>query len=355
MFHVMARCLANHKHTERLNLLARLLDPRLQDGTFPTQENLNALRRWLHPAPPSTPSLRPPPSLLSVQALVFERSGCPLRFLAPWHGQTLQDCLRRGEQGAEMESESQRLRTAWKGASLPVKLQLLAWLASSVQWLHERGILHLDIKPDNMMLRAGPESVLVLRPLQHATEPSPLAEAAGAAPLVLIDFSSAVVCGEPGKAVEGEALSLCFETRAKYNLSTSNGDIQTTPAYDYKSRAGTYTWCWDVYAVVLVAWQVLLWSPGPKSERYDSLRNYLEEASQPYASTAFFKNSPLLRVSELKKRIDGREDKASMASFFRELFPSLEADSLEESFTGSKSCVFSVIRESFTKTILMCF
>ncbi len=325
----MLRCLLHpQEDSKHLADLIQCLDGRVKTRSSPSaldHESVEKLRLAIQ-------GLRPlPPSLFSPHALVFRREGqaySPASFFTPWYSHTLQDCLLGGKGSQAGKAEKEAMHKQWKAASLLTKLQLVAWLAQAMEWLHERRIIHLDIKPENIMLTKAPGEVLVL---EHV-EPGP-----STAPLVLIDFSSAVVCVDPQGGLDSKELVLaCSGASVR---ATGGGGIQTSPQYDYKKGSKTYNWSWDLYAFLLSSWQILLWSAGPESEQRTSLYSDLDKQlrSAAYTSSAFFTNSPLLNPSDMKGKLEGLKGDKAMAEFFKENLGLTEI-SMAGCVTASKCC-----------------
>ena len=123
---------------------------------------------------------------------------------------------------------------------------------------------------------------------------------------------------------------------ASWERKTGGGDIQTTPLYAFQPRASHYNWRWDLHAFIYVAWQLLLWSPGPESNTSNSLCNALVEASEPYSSTAYFKNSPFMDLNQLKQKMEGLKKNKPMKEFMLKDMK-FAASSVRGCVTDSKS------------------
>ena len=318
-FQVMLRCMVQLEQDgvctkEQKLLTQRMLDFRRQsqgDREYKMRDTIDTLRREIRP-------VLPPASLLVPEALVFNESGEPAHFITRWHGSTLDHYLKTGKQ-------------EWRHASLLCKLQLIAWLTKALGWIHKRNILHLDIKPANILLPdAHPEHIRVL---EHRSGENGRTRAA---PIVLIDFSSAVVCGTDYE-LGGEAERLSFAAKDARDSEKSGGGIQTTPQYSLvgKSKScATYDWRADMYAMSLVSWQILLWF-APREDRWDAVRNVIKTSSQPLANTGFFSGSLLQEPEKLGEKM--RNHRGTMAEFYSNvLTPDSLVRSMEDDITASK-------------------
>jgi serine/threonine protein kinase/uncharacterized membrane protein len=67
--------------------------------------------------------------------------------------------------GDNLRGLLQNLKAAEKWVSLPEAVQLLKQVCLTVHYVHQQGVLHRDIKPDNIMLRPEPSEGLPYRPV----------------------------------------------------------------------------------------------------------------------------------------------------------------------------------------------
>lgn len=178
------------------NLFQDRLDP--PDSKTPTQD-VNSFR-----------------SLLLPEKFLFKPDvDVPVGFVVGWHEYTLRDGL---------------LKKGWIQRSLLWRLQLVAWLAEAMDALHQRHVLHCDIKPENILLTRPADQIRAFE-----TEPG----------LCLADFGSSLPC-EPDS-----------------NLRHNKAPIWAgqTPSHDINHYLGTrdrfLDWRTDVYALGLVGWQII--------------------------------------------------------------------------------------------------
>lgn len=295
----MVRCLcAPEDVKEKLAIFNKLFNQETVDIES-LKATIGKLQQLLKP-------LLPPPSLLTPKALVFNQSGKPSQFITKWHGNTLEYYLKPSSEEGK----------AWKASSLLCKLQLIAWLSLALSFLHDRNILHLDIKPSNILLPvANPQQVKVL---EHDTD---TAGPKATGPIMLIDFSSAVICGNSKDlTVEDES---------------NKGGIQTTPAYalhkDSESSMYDHDWKYDMYALSLVSWQILLWQSKTENHKWDALRKQIRDASKPYSRFGFFDRTLFHSCDVLKSKLMSYP--GTMTKFCQDFFSS---NSMEAGITASK-------------------
>ena len=181
------------------NLFQDRLDP-LPDGKSPTQ---------------AAASFR---SLLLPEKVLFQPDcDVPVGFVVGWHEYTLQEGLLKTQ--------------GWGQRSLLWRLQLVAWLAEAMDALHQRHVLHCDVKPENILLTRPADRIRAFE-----TEPG----------LCLTDFSSSLRC-KPDS-------NLRHNSPPKWSDQTPSHDIN----YYLGTRDRFLDWRTDVYALGLVGWQILL-------------------------------------------------------------------------------------------------
>src|SRR5690606_26042988 len=86
------------------------------------------------------------PNVLPIHALGRDPAGRPLLVLKRCEGETRGALLRRS--GHPFWSETRR----WSRDPLARNLEILREVCDAVEYAHSRGVLHRDLKPDNVMV-----------------------------------------------------------------------------------------------------------------------------------------------------------------------------------------------------------
>ena len=152
----------------------------------------------------------------------------PSGYVMDWHEDSLQKRL----------SDERHL---WQRRSLLWRLQLCGELAEAMHALHQRNLLHCDIKPENVLLRRASDQI---RAFQSVTG------------VGLMDWGSCVKCAPEEHLHRANPPNFCDQTPSH--------DIG--PAF-LNVRGQYINWKWDVFALVLTCWQILLGMPW--DEKFD--------------------------------------------------------------------------------------
>jgi tRNA A-37 threonylcarbamoyl transferase component Bud32/Flp pilus assembly protein TadD len=184
------------------------------------------------------------PGIVPVHELGSDEHGQPVYVMKFVHGRTLSDAIKayhKGEPNPEVPREVQLLRL----------LEVFVALCQTVAYAHSRGVLHRDIKPDNVMLGPYGETLV-------------------------LDWGLAKLVGQ----AEGKAggVSLPLSTSGE-SLESVAGSVRGTPAYMPPEMAGGQVedidQLSDVYLLGATLYQILT---GRQPRRGKSLPELLKEA-----------------------------------------------------------------------------
>ena len=143
------------------------------------------------------------PGVVTIHSLFYENNTCYIEeeFIL---GERLKDYVGR-----------------YGGISFPLLIEKLAPMMESIESLHQRGIFHRDISPDNIMLRYAAADNRALE----------------AAELVLIDFGAAKQQGM------GEHSTMVLRKKGYSSLEQLSGTVEANATMDVYSLAATIYYC----------------------------------------------------------------------------------------------------------------
>src|SRR6266850_3938567 len=186
-----------------------------------------------------------------------------------------------------VEGESLRERMSHSGITVTETLEIAIQIASALQAAHEAGIIHRDIKPDNVMIRADGY-------------------------VKVLDFGLAKL-SEPGAVATGSISDPEAQTRMQ--LQTQAGMIMGTVAYmsPEQARGQEVDGRTDVWSLGCVLYEMLTRQQPFRGETTaDALANIIHREPVPLLTLREDANAELERIINLTlaKDMDGRYQSA---------------------------------------------
>jgi len=242
------------------------------------------------PIAPEAESLASPRGLLLPRFLLQSPSlQLPSGCVMPWHQDSMQDRLSKEH-------------LLWPRRSLLWRLSLAEAVAEAVHALHQRHILHCDIKPENLLLLQPSDSVLAFQ-----REPA----------VGLKNWSSSLLCDPDNNLVVPR------DHRPRW--------CDSTPSHDFQEVSFLMGMDWrnDVHALALTLWQMILGLPwmaedGRKpTDLLKRVNSAIEGAQFGGEAEAFFQPLKLSlcsgrehwMVSQVGAQVD--QDRKTMAEHMR--------------------------------------